>query len=426
MPQVLLTAKFVETVKPPAAGQVDYFDTKARGLVLRVGATGKRTWCYTYRMPGTRRWRRYTIDRELTLKAARDHVAGLRATVKNERDDPAAQYADSKTIDTFEQFAAFYQKKTATKKSKGEEARIIKNELLPHWRDRKATEITRADIKAVLQTIADRPAPVMANRVLSLVSRMFNLAITEDVPGITTNPAMRLPKPGGAEVTRDRVLTSDELRRLWNVLATAQHPPRVTDTESPAPPVSAMLARGLQALLVTGQRPGEVFGMKWEHISEDGAWWDMPRSFTKNGNPHRVPLTKTAQDILKAAKSAAPKDSTYVFTGIMNASVTDRAKKCAAALSAWTPLGFNFHRHDLRRTAGTGMAEEGISTETIARVLNHVDRSPRATRIYDRSSHDPEKRTALEVWERRLLRILAEKESADSVRPFAKRAQRRQ
>ena len=72
------------------------------------------------------------------------------------------------------------------------------------------------------------------------------------------------------------------------------------------------------------------------------------------------------------------------------------------------------------------MAEEGISTETIARVLNHIDRSPRATRIYDRSSHDPEKRTALEAWERRLLRILAEKESADSVRPFAKRAQRRQ
>jgi len=66
-----------------------------------------------------------------------------------------------------------------------------------------------------------------------------------------------------------------------------------------------MLARGLQALLVTGQRPGEVFGMKWEHISEDSAWWDMPRSFTKNGNPHRVPLTKTAQDILKAAKSPA-------------------------------------------------------------------------------------------------------------------------
>lgn len=354
-----------------------------------------------------------------SLKKIRDHVGTLRAGVRNKHDDPAAQLAETKKIDTF---ADFYQKKTTAKKSKAEEARIITNELLPRWRDRKANEITRADLKAVLQTIAERPAPVMANRVLALVSRMYNLAIAEDVPGVTINPATRLPKPGGVETTRDRALSPDESRSLWTVLEMTQHPPRVTDTETPIPPIPAMLARGLQAILVTGQRPGEVFNMKWEHISEDSTWWDMPRSPTKNGNPHRVPLTKTVQDILKAAKADAPEGSAYVFAGHMNASVTDRAKKCAALLSNWEPLGFAFHRHDLRRTVGTGMAEEHITTETTARVLNHVDRNPRATRVYDRFSHDPEKRAALEAWERRLLRILAEKPAAGNVRAFVKTA----
>jgi len=62
------------------------------------------------------------------------------------------------------------------------------------------------------------------------------------------------------------------------------------------------------------------------------------------------------------------------------------------------------------------MAEEHISSETIARVFNHVDRSPSATRVYDRFSHDPEKRTAPRACERRLLRILAEKGDAGSSR----------
>lgn len=424
MPSVLLTTKFLKHLKPPAAGQVDYFDTKERGLVLRVGSTGRRTWCFHYRMPGSRRARRFTIDKEFTLKEARNHVAGLRHGVRNRREDPATERADAKTVDTFEEFVGFYLKKTAGFKSTPERTRIIHKELLPAWRDRKVSEITRADVRAVVQAIASRPAPVMANRVATLLSAMFNVGIAEDVPGLTVNPAFRLPKPGGTEGTRDRVLTADEIQRLWRALELARHPRRADAKKDPAtiPPISPMLARGLQLILLTGQRPGEVFGMEWSHVSRDGHWWDMPRSFTKTGTPHRVFLTKTARDILKAAKADAPRgeETRYVFAGDANASRADRAKKVAATLSKWKPLGFEFHRHDLRRTAATGMAEAGITTETVARVLNHAVGS-RITRIYDRFSHDPEKRMALEAWERRLLAIIAGKHD-NKVVPIRKRA----
>ena len=57
------------------------------------------------------------------------------------------------------------------------------------------------------------------------------------------------------------------------------------------------------------------------------------------------------------------------------------------------------------------MGESGISRETIARVLNHVDRGPRATGVYDVYDRAAEKQTALEAWEQRLLRILAEQDA---------------
>ena len=72
MPKILLNAKFIKHVKAPATGQVDYFDTKDPGLVLRVAASGRKTWNYVYRMPGTDRTRRFTIDESLKLKKARE------------------------------------------------------------------------------------------------------------------------------------------------------------------------------------------------------------------------------------------------------------------------------------------------------------------------------------------------------------------
>ena len=48
------------------------------------------------------------------------------------------------------------------------------------------------------------------------------------------------------------------------------------------------------------------------------------------------------------------------------------------------------------------MAEAGVPREHIAKVLNHVEGGPAATRVYDRYAYDAEKREALERWARRL------------------------
>jgi integrase len=71
-------------------------------------------------------------------------------------------------------------------------------------------------------------------------------------------------------------------------------------------------------------------------------------------------------------------------------------------------LSFTFQGHDLRRTAATGMAEAGVPSDHISRVLNHIDGGPRATRVYDRYAYDREKRAALENWQRLLRRAVSQ------------------
>jgi site-specific recombinase XerD len=66
----------------------------------------------------------------------------------------------------------------------------------------------------LLDDIADR-APIAANRTLALVRRIFNFAIERD--WLETNPC-HIVKAPTKEHARDRVLTEDELRRVWKAL----------------------------------------------------------------------------------------------------------------------------------------------------------------------------------------------------------------
>lgn len=61
--------------------------------------------------------------------------------------------------------------------------------------------------------------------------------------------------------------------------------------------------------------------------------------------------------------------------------------------------------HDFRRTAASLMTGMGISRLTVKKILNHAERE--VTAIYDRHSYDPEKRSALQAWGRRLEEIVS-------------------
>jgi integrase len=173
--------------------------------------------------------------------------------------------------------------------------------------------------------------------------------------------------------------------------------------------------------LLTAQRGGEVIKMRWADVDLETGWWVIPGSDSKNGRPHRVPLVAQAIEIIRGQEPDQPAArGEFIFAGRGGAALHDRAKKASAAIAR--VLGVDFRGHDLRRTAATRMAASGIPRDHIAKVLNHVEGGPSATRVYDRYSYDAEKRVALETWARALTAILEQKPSRADVVPMRRTA----
>lgn len=399
-----LTVRFVETATA-AEGRAEYFDTHTPGLGLRVGPQAK-TWVLMYRTKAGR-VRRQTLGRFPVVSLAAARAQALKALqAVDDGADPAAQ-AKAATKDTFGKLAALYLERHAkrTKRSWQEDERILNRDLLPAWRDVPVRSLTRRQVRELLDGIADR-APIMANRTLALVSKLLNFGV--DREWIDASPAARLKKPAH-EVSRERVLTDDEIRHLWTALDAAEASYRaiatggrvtVKRTEG-TPLLRPALADWLRLRLLTAQRGGEVLAMTWADLDLDGRTWTVPATIAKNKCAHVVPLSAPVLAIIERRKAEAVAEGTdflpWVFANdTATGPIGARAKK--VALASFLPEAGDVRGHDLRRTAASGMGRLGIPRETIARILNHVDGGPRATSVYDRYDRLPEKRAALEVW----------------------------
>jgi integrase len=209
-----LTVRSIEALKP-AARRYEVFDALTPGLAIRVTPSGHKSWVLLYRYHG--RLRRLTLGRyaDRRLAEARDEALRARNRVLNDA-DPAAEKQDERATygDTVGALYDLYKKATEKKRSWPEQRRIFENEALPAWRHRRVQDMTRRDIRMLVDRKAET-APIIANRILARVSRLFSFAVERD--WIEANPALRIVKPGD-EKSRDRVLSRDELRELWTAL----------------------------------------------------------------------------------------------------------------------------------------------------------------------------------------------------------------
>ena len=406
----------------PGDAIVELRDGELRGLILRVLPSGRKQFTLRYRTKGKQKRLLLGEYPGLSLAKARKQ-ARQKLTAIDGGADPSAerQQARRAPTDTVEGLAADYLKKHAAKKrTAAEDERILNADVLPYWRARSVKELTRRDVRALVERVSDRGANIMANRVLAVVRKMLNFAVEHD--WIDANPAALIKKPGD-ETSRERVLTDDEIRRIWRVL---EHLPSTEEKQAPGRPrakgakddplcpISEAHAAILKLRLLTAQRGGEVAQMRWSDLDLQSGWWTIPAAHVKNKRAHRVPLT----DRVKVIIEAQPREGDAVFSAA--GSARDRAKKAPTAIAHVLDLK-DFRGHDLRRTASTRMGEAGIPRQHIAYVLNHADGTPRATQVYDRYEHDSEKRIALETWERTLTAIL-EKKSGGTVVPFSRNA----
>ena len=291
------------------------------------------------------------------------------------------------------------------KRSWKEDQRILNKDIKPLWGKRKAADITRREVIDLLDKIKDRGAPIIANRTLACIRRMFNFGIERD---ILPNSPCTVVKAVAKENRRDRCLTSDEIKNFWQSLDQTEIP---EDSELDVK-MSESTKLALKLQLVTAQRKGEIVSLEWSEIDTTTRWWSIPASKAKNSHPNRVYLSDLAMALLDRVKAISG-DSKWAFPAPGSAShVTPSSLSRALNRSTFEELE-HFTPHDLRRTAATHMTGIGIPRLVVSKILNHVDSS--ITSIYDRHSYDAEKKHALEAWGKELNQIIQPTAKKDNV-----------
>jgi integrase len=251
-------------------------------------------------------------------------------------------------------------------------------------------DITRADVRKLIESKA-AIAPVSANRLLGLLSRVWRFGVKRDL--LTVNPIDGIEAPT-KETPKDRVLTEAEIKKVWKGLDK----------------VRSAGADVLKLILLTMQRPGEVCTVEWSEVDLDTGIWSLPAKKAKNGLAHRIPLTETALEILKAQ----PRESRYVFPGKQTGSHLDTGS-VSRLLNEHDQFGVaKFTPHDCRRTAASHAARIGVPRLVVQRLLNHAERGVTA-QVYERYSYDKEKQDGLVKLERELLRILGRSKAGNVV-----------
>jgi len=398
MPQVNLTDRFIRSIRP-AVKRVEYVDSKVTGLALRVTPNGAKTWAVRYRHRG--RLRRLTLGslNIVGLSKARERARDLLHDA-SKGGDPATDKQLGRKAETIEDLANLYMEKWARprKRSWKADRNLLDRKVLPKWRNRAIVDIRRSDVRQLVEAVAEAGAPIVANRVAALLSKMFSFALDRDL--VEVSPATRIPRPG-REQARARVLSDAEIRILWTALDALPEP----------------MAALYRLRLLTAQRGGEVANMRWQDVDLESCWWTIPAAVSKNKLPHRVPLNDSAAAIIASLLAKAAKDQVFVlgaWQGVNGAGARGRRQQANAASTF--PVE-DFRGHDLRRTAASLMASGGIPRLTISKILNHVERT--VTAVYDRHSYDPEKLAAMSWWDTKLLSILKNNQSGMLI-PFAR------
>ena len=398
------TDKFLMNLKP---AEKEYWTREGQGFAIRVLPSGEKIWYYIYTFEGRKRFMRLKKGGypDVSLADAREAFDIAKVKVKNGVDPLGEDQAEKEArlkAPTVADLVNDYIERHAKrfKRSWAKDQRILNYDVVTTWGKRKAEDIVKRDVVALLEKIVERGSPGMANNTFQIIRKMFNWAVEKDILVYTPCLGVKLPTP---KLSRDRVFSESEIKTFWN------------DLDGCA--ISTEIKAALKLQLITAQRPGEIISM---HTSEiDGFWWSIPAEKAKNGKAHRVYLTSMAHEVItnaiKEAKRLREIPDDQEYSGFIFPSPHLKKEQSINQTAMGIAVGRNlkpdnkfglehFTPHDLRRTAATFMAESGEMDEVIDAILNHAKQG--VIKVYNQYRYAKEKQLALESWSRRLNNII--------------------
>jgi len=357
-----LTKKTIDKLKAPSSGEKVFFDDEVKGFAIRIRNSGTKSFVYFYRHQG--RLIRYTIGKvnSIELGLARNIAKEKYLEVSKGLNPTLEKEKRRSRLKTINELIERYLEEHAKVKNKPSSIRInqyyINGLLNEKYGNKAVKEIDTAFCHEYQQQAIKIFGRISSNRALSLLSKMFNLAkkwgwVEGDNPVYSVERIKEVPRKVWA--------TKDKLRNILKAIGKADN---------------IYYRNYFFMICLLGNRSDETRLMKWEDIDEDNVW-TIPGTTTKNGNPHRVPLTNKAIEILNnTPRSYNP----YVFMSqkVENIPINGIGK-------AWRKIrkeanADDIRLHDIRRTIGSYLYQSGVSIQEIGGIFNH--KSKATTEIY--------------------------------------------
>ncbi len=380
-----LSALMVEYAKPKTDTDgllqiAEFPDTEAndqsgvKGLVLRVMPSGNKKWAFKYHLNGKRRKLTFADYPALSLKDARKRASDYQQEVMlghdplQEKIKAAHQSKDQPQTmaELCDSYLERHAKIKKREKSLYEDTRAIKKYIRPALGKKSLQDIKAYDIQSLHINL--KKTPYQANRILSLLSKMFNLAVLWEV--MTKNPAHGIEKY--QEKKREKFLTREEITALSKALNEYPH----------QQPVNV-----IKMLLFTGARIGEVLSSRWQQFDFEQGTWVKKAAETKQNKEHIVQLNAPIISVLKSIDRI----SDYVFPGKTPDTHLTTIQRHWVIIRK--KAGIEDTRiHDIRHTVASILASSGESLLVIGQILGHTQ--TQTTKRYSHLYDDPLKQAS--------------------------------
>ncbi len=403
MPKIKLTKTAVDAANPKNC-DYELRDAIIPGFLVKVTPTGRKTFMVAYVANNGQR-RKPAIGRygEITVEQARGIAQDWLAEVRRGGDPSAERTAvrQAPTVkELFERFITDYSegrnKPSTVKANRG----YGKCHILPALGHMKAADVTRADIANLMKRMSK--SPVNANRVLSAVRKMFNMAEVWGIRPDGSNPCRHVPK--FPERGKTRLITDAEMRKLFDYLEHAE----AEGLEHPF----ILLAIRLQFEFAA--RRSEILQLEWGWIDFDNRRVVWPDS--KTGDMSK-PMSAEASRLFESAPLL--EGSPYVCPSIFD---PQKPMSSHTYYQGWKRIlkraGLpHVGTHGIRHRSATDIANSGVPVKVGMALTAH--KTVTMFMCYVHTEDDPIRAAAEAVTQRRMRVIGAEHRPSLPLQPVA-------
>ena len=388
-----LTDTAVRAAKPQAKTR-KLFD--GGGLYLEVSPAGGKWWRWKYRFGGKEKRLSLGVYPDVSLKSARERRDAVRQQLAADIDPGQARKAQKLALagaDSFEAIAREWHVKFSPGWVASHGDRILRrfeNDLFPWLGKRPVASIRAPELLPVLRRIESRGAVETAHRAMQNCGQVFRYAIATGRAERDPTGDIRGALPPPKERHHASII---EPKRIGELL-------RAIDTYEGF--FVTKCALRLAPLVFV--RPGELRRARWPEIDLDEAEWRIPADRMKMREPHIVPLSRQAVDILRELEpltnrrvlSIKPDAPSFVFP---SARSSERPMSENAVLAALRRMGYTKEEmtgHGFRSMASTLLHEHGWNHQVIERQLAHAERNA-VSAAYNFAEHLPERRKMMQA-----------------------------